>query len=276
MKPVPLPPGKTRLQGAIKVPLGVRESKPAVPSVEKLIEKSRDARVEADRAWIVIDHAGNGGVSVIDLNSEGECYLIERGGTGNVETFSWIVRGGNTIPRIIVDNMMDLACRKSVLFGVGGAGLLSRVDSGKMRLGVAANNGRSVHTSRSAGFNQYPAAFREGVLALLTAARALPLTKSVKGMVSAEFIDPRQARRLTVLEGKTLVAVRDPGKDAVVLSPVVAAARMPGRKVVAEKEEDWNRILSYLSGGTGQITGDHCLISLGVHTYRLFVEPIAE
>ena len=79
-----------------------------------------------------------------------------------------------------------------------------------------------------------------------------------------------------MLDGRALVAVRDPGKDAVILPPVVAASRMPGRKVAVEKEEDWKRVLSYLSGGTGQITGDHCLISLGAHTYRLLVEPIAE
>ena len=272
----PVTRGKSPVQGAIRVPLGVKESKPVVPSVEKLIEKSREASVKADRAWIVIEHAGKGGVSVIDLDRDGHCYLMERGGSGSGETSSWIVRSGNTIPRVISDNMMDLACRKSVLFGVSGTGLLSRVDSGRLRLGVAASNGRSVYTSRLAAFDQYPPDFREGVLGLLAAARTLPLTKSVRGMVSAEFIDPRQARRLTVLDGRVLVAVRDPGKDAVILPPVVAASRMPGRKVAVEKEEDWKRVLSYLSGGTGQNTGDHCLISLGVHTYRLLVEPIAE
>lgn len=274
--PVPELAGKSPVQAVIKVPLGVKESKPVVPSVEQLIEKSRQARVEADRAWIVIEHAKDGGVSVIDLSRDGECYLMERGGSTKAETSSWIVRSGNTIPRAIGENMMDLACRKSMLFGVGGSSLLSKVDPGSLRLGVAANNGRSVHTSRSAAFHQYPQVFREAVLGLLAAARTLPITRSVRGIVTAEFIDPRQARRLTVLEGKVLVAVRDPGKDAVILSPVVAAARMPGRKVVVETEEDWKRILSYLSGGTGQVTGDHCLISLGAHTYRLFVEAIAE
>jgi hypothetical protein len=273
---VPVPAGKPLVKGAIRVPLGVRESKPAVPSVEALIEKSREASVRSDRAWIVIEHAGKGGMSVIDLAGDGHCYLMERAGATKSETSSWIVRTGNTIPRAITDNMMQLASRKSVLFGVGGRRLLSRVDSGNLRLGVAANNGRSVHTSRPAALDQYPPDFMEGVLSLLAAARTLPLTKSVRGMVRAEFIDPRQARRLTVLDGRTLVAVRDPGRDATVLPPAVAAARMPGRRVAVDTEEDWKRILSYLSGGTGQINGDHCLISLGAHTYRLFVEPLSQ
>ncbi len=271
----PLPSGKVPVEGAIKVPLGIKESKPAVPSVEKLIEKSREASVEADQAWLILEHAGNGGVSVIDLGADGSCYLMERG-FGSKETSSWIVRGGNAIPKEIRDNLMALASRKSVLFGVGNRRLLSRIDSGNLRVGVAANNGSSVHASRPASFGQYPGDFREGVLGILAEARKLPVTKSARGIVRAEFIDPRQARRLTILDGKRLLAVRDPGREASDLPAAVAAARMPGRMVVVDSEEDWKRILSYLSGGTGQIRREHCLISVGVHTYRLFVEALAE
>ncbi len=271
----PLPSGKVPVKGAIKVPLGIKESKPAVPSVEKLIEKSREASVEADQAWLILEHAGNGGVSVIDLGADGSCYLMERG-SGSKETSSWIVRGGNAIPKEIRDNLMALASRKSVLFGVGNRRLLSRIDSGNLKVGVAANNGSSVHASRPASFGQYPGDFREGVLGILAEARKLPVTKSARGIVRAEFIDPRQARRLTILDGKRLLAVRDPGREASDLPAAVAAARMPGRMVVVDSEEDWKRILSYLSGGTGQVRGEHCLISVGVHTYRLFVEALAE
>ena len=274
-KKFPIPELKAPIEGAIRVPLGIKESKPAVPSVEKLIEKSREASVEADQAWIDIEHSGNGGVSVIDLGADGYCYLMERG-AGGTETASWIIRGGNELPKSMRDNLLRLVSRKSVLFGVGGSRLLSRIDSGNLSLGVAANNGRSVYTSRPAAFGQYPADLREGVLAFLAAARKLQLAKSARGIVRAEFIDPRQARRLTVLEGKRLVAVRDPGAEAKVLPAAVAAARMPGRKVVVASEEDWKRILNYLSGGTGKVQGDHCLVSVGVHTYRLFVEALPE
>lgn len=270
-------PGQKALPGGtVRVPLGVKESKPVIPSVEKLIERSREAKVAADRVWIVIEYAKNGGTSVIDLGNDGSCYLIEREQFRPGGSSPFIVRFGKTIPRALRENMMDLACRKSVLFGVGGVRPLSKVESTRMRLGVAGNHGRSVHTSRLAPFDLYPEAFREAVMGLLAAARAMPLRKAVRGVVSAQFIDPRQAKRLTVLGGQTLVAVRDPGKEATVLSPAVAAARMPGRMVAVEKEEDWQRILSYLSGGTGQVRGDHCLISVGAHCYRLLVEPLGE
>ncbi len=276
-------PGEKAFPGrAIRVPLGVKESKPVIPSVEELIEKSRDAKVEADRLWIVIEHAKSGGISLIDLDKDGSCYLIERERfrTGGDSPFKQptgnFVRFGKTIPRALRENMMDLACRKSVLFGVGGVRPLSKVESTRMRLGVAGNYGRSVHTSLLAPFDQYPEAFREAVMSLLATARAMPLRKTVRGLVSAQFIDPRQAKRLTVLGGQTLVAVRDPGKEATVLPPAVAAARMPGRMVVVENEEDWQRVLSYLSGGTGQVKDKHCLISVGAHCYRLFVEPLGE
>jgi hypothetical protein len=273
---VPIPGEKAFPGRAIRVPLGVKESKPVIPSIEKLIEKSRDAKVEADRVWIVIEHPKSGGMSVIDLDKDGSCYLMEREQFRQGGSPSCIVRSGKTIPRALRENMIDLACRKSVLFGVGGVRLLSKVESTRMRLGVAANYGRSVYTSRPATFDQYPQAFREAVISLLAAARKLPLSEQARGIVSAQFVDPRQARRLTVLGGQALVAVRDPGKDATVLSPVVAAARMPGRMVVVEKEEDWQRVLSYLSGGTGQVRDDHCLISVGAHCYRLLVEPLGE
>ena len=272
----PVTPGKSPVQGAIRVPLGVKESKPAVPSVEKLIEKSRDAKVEADRVWIVIEHAKSVGMSVIDLDKDGSCYLMEREQFRQGGSPSCIVRSGKTIPRALRENMIDLACRKSVLFGVGGVRLLSKVESTRVSLGVAANYGRNVYTSLPATFDQYPEAFREAVITLLAAARKLPLSEQARGIVSAQFIDPRQARRLTVLGGQALVAVRDPGKEATVLAPAVAAARMPGRMVVVDEEGDWQRILSYLSGGTGQVRDDHCLISVGAHCYRLFVEPVGE
>ncbi len=268
-EPDPAPPK------AVVVPLGKKEAKPAVPSVDQLLEASEEGEVEADTMWLIIEHAKRRGLTTIDVLEDGTCQLIERtfgaGGRGD----AIVVRAGKGVPASVSGTMMRHARRKTVLFGIGRDRLSLGAGSEQLRVGVAARHGRSVHTSPSAAFDAYPAEVREAVTALLQAARALPVAADVRAVVSAEFVDPRQARRLTAVGGQRLVAVRDPGRDATLLPPAVAAARMPGRKIVVRDALEWERIRSYMTaGGLDPDAGGQCLIAVGVQTFRLSVEVV--
>ncbi len=257
------------------LPLGLKDAKPVVPTIERLLLASESAKVPADSMWLIIEHAKRRGVTSIDVGRDGVCQLVERNFGEEGRGDALIVRSGKSVPTSIRTTMLELARQKGVLFGIGRDRLLLGAGADRLRIGVAANRGRSVRTSPSAAFDEYPEEVRKAATALLIAARSLPLLKDVKAVISTEFVDPRQARRLTVLEGRHLITVEDPGRDATLLPPAVAAARMPGRKIVVRDALEWEEIRSYLSAADQDPDVDgHCLISVGSQTYRLSVEVI--
>lgn len=277
---VATPPGGVdarKVTPLLTIPLGLKEAKPAVPTIEHLLQSSESAKVSADSMWITIEHAKRRGVTSIDVGRDGVCHLIERDFGESGQGDAVIVRSGKSLPTSIRATMMGLARQKGILFGIGRDRLLLGTGGDQLRIGVASNHGRSVHTSPSAAFDEYPAEVREAATALLSAARKLPLLKDVKAVVSTEFVDPRRARRLTALEGQRLIVVDDPDRDATLLPPAVAAARMPGRKIVVRDALEWEEIRSYLSAaGLDPDIDGHCLISVGSQTYRLSVEVLGQ
>ena len=75
-----------------------------------------------------------------------------------------------------------------------------------------------------------------------------------------------------------MIAVKDPGKDAKTLSAIIAAARMPGRKVVVSDPEEWLRVVTYLNYNKRgpNVNEGRFLISVGKQTYRVYAEKTAE
>ena len=123
-------------------------------------------------------------------------------------------------------------------------------------------------------FSQYPEEFRESVAILMEETRRFPLNRNGLGVISSEFVNPRQAKRLTVISGQKLIAVKDPGKEAKSLSAIVGASRMPGRRIVVTDPTEWLRIITYLNydkPGSESQEGQF-LISVGAQTYRILVE----
>ena len=271
----PFGPRIPKAQPLVKIPLGTKEVKPVVPTVDRLLESSESAKVEADSMWLIIEHAKRRGMTTIDVGSDGVCQLIERkfGETGRGDPV--IVRAGKSVPKSISSAMMDLARQKGVLFSIGRDRLLLGAGADRLQIGVAANRGRSVHTSPSAAFDEYPKEVRAAATALLEAARDLPMANDVQAVISAEFVDPRQARRLTTLGGSRLISVKDPGREATLLPPAVAASRMPGRKIVVRDALEWEKIRAYMTaGGLNPAADGQCLISVGSQVYRLSVEVV--
>ena len=254
----------------------MRNAKPVVSSAEKLMRDSETAMVDGDQFWITIEHARGAGVTSIDVEPSGMCFVIERLVVDG-ELLPTVVRAGRELPGATRNAMLNQARKKSVLYGLGRDRVVQGGAAERMRMGVAARLGRSVHSSQSIPLDQYPPAVREATTKLLTTARTLPVVTSVYGIVTAEFVPPQQARRLTVLGGRRLVGVRDPGKEAKVLSATVAAARMPGRRVVVTDPVEWDRILGYLTGGgLEQEAASSCLIAVGSQVFRLDVEALGQ
>ena len=49
-----------------------------IPSVEELLKKSQEGKVDADSMWLIIEHAKRRGVTAIDLQSDGSCWVLEK------------------------------------------------------------------------------------------------------------------------------------------------------------------------------------------------------
>ena len=245
-------------------------------NVERLLKSSEGAQIKADTLWLEIEQSKLRNIISIDLTQSGMCHLIERvlSGEGRGETL--FVRSGKTVSKSVRDQAFATTRNKAVIFGLGRDRIKLGTGSDRMRIGLASNLGRSVHTSRPAPFDDYPNGVRAAVTALLESAREMPVSTAARAVIRAEFVDPRQARRLTIVGGQKLVGVKDPGRDASVLPPVVAATRMPGRKMVISDELEWERVQAYLSaaGATDPKLGGQCLVGIGMQTYRLFVEPV--
>ncbi len=277
--PVPKaePVGPRGVEPLAGVPLGKLDAEPVVRSAEELLKESETASVEADTFWLGFDHAGGAGETFIDCEA-GLCFLLERrvidGQIGPL-----VVRGGRGVPDQVRLEMLGQASRKSVLYAAGRGRIVGRAGAERMRLGVSARRGTSVHSSQSLPFDQYPAEVRAAATALLESARALPVASAAKGVVYAEFVMPQAARRMTVLQGQRLIGVRDPGKDEPLVAPAVMAARAPGRRIVVLDELQWEVVQNYLeAGGTAPDPRGvrSCLIGVGAATYRLFVETAGE
>ena len=261
-----------------KVPLGVKEARPKIPTVDELVEKSKKGEVEADSVWVIIEHAKGRGSTAVDIRSDGSCWVMEKKLLGPGKLSSYIVRSSTETPNGLGKKILNIAKKKSILFAQSVGRASAAAGSERVKIGVSANNGRSVHSSPSVPFSQYPEEFRESVSVLMEATRRFPLNRNALGVVSSEFVDPRQARRLTVLSGQKLIGVKDPGRDAKELSAIVTASRMPGRKIVVTDPTEWLRIITYLNydkPGTEAKEGQ-CLISVGAQTYRIFVEQVSQ
>lgn len=245
-------------------------------NVERLLKSSENAEIAADTLWLEIEQTKLRNIISIDLSQSGTCHLIERvlAGEGRGETL--FVRSGRTVPKSVRDRAFATTRNKAVIFGLGRDRIKLGAGSDRMRIGLAANLGRSVHTSRPAPFDDYPDAVRASVTALLESARELPVSTAARAVIRTEFVDPRQARRLTIVGGQKLIGVKDPGREATALPPVVAAIRMPGRKLVISDELEWEHVQAYLSaaGVSDPKLGGQCLVGIGMQTYRLFVEPV--
>tara|TARA_B110000116_G_C16771659_1_gene553665 strand:+ start:1024 stop:1929 length:906 start_codon:yes stop_codon:yes gene_type:complete len=257
-----------------KVPLGVKEAKPKVPTVEELLEKSKKGEVDADSMWVIIEHAKGRGVTAVDIRSDGSCWIMEKKLLGPGKSSPYIIRSSNEIPSGLSEKILGIAKQKSILFAESIGRAVAPAGAERLKIGVSANNGRSVHSSSSVPFAQYPEEFRESVAMLMEVTRSFPLNRNGLGIISSEFVNPRQARRLTVISGQKLIAVKDPGRDAKELSAIVAASRMPGRRIVVTDPTEWLRIITYLNydrpGSEAQ--EGQCLISVGAQTYRILVE----
>ncbi|MCH2026841.1 MAG: hypothetical protein MK172_13985, partial [Verrucomicrobiales bacterium] len=194
-----------------KVPLGVKEARPKIPTVDELVEKSKKGEVEADSVWVIIDHAKGRGSTAVDIRSDGSCWVMEKKLLGPGKLSSYIVRSSTETPNGLGKKILNIAKKKSILFAQSVGRASAAAGSERVKIGVSANNGRSVHSSPSVPFSQYPEEFRESVSVLMEATRRFPLNRNALGVVSSEFVDPRQARRLTVLSGQKLIGVKDPG-----------------------------------------------------------------
>lgn len=251
---------------------------PRIPSIEELLKKSQEGKVDADSVWLIIEHAKQRGVTAIDLQSDGSCWVLEKKVVSGVDTSHYIVKYISELPNQIGEKLLSLGREKKILFADNSSFARSAINVEKLRVGVSSNNGRSVHTSPLIAFSQYPDSFREIVTLLLEVSRTMSVNKEAMGILSAEFVNPAQARRLTVLQGQKLIAVKDPGKEAKKLSAIIAAARMPGRKVVVTDPDEWLRVVTYLNynkRGTN-INKGRFLISVGKQTYRVYAEKTVE
>ena len=256
----------------------VQKASPRIPSVEELLKKSKEGKVDADSMWLIIEHAKRSGLTAIDLQSDGSCWVLEKKVISGVNASPYVVKYISKFPNQIGENLLSLGREKKILFADNSNFARSSINEEKLRIGVSSNNGRSVHTSPLISFSQYPDSFREAVTLVLELSRTMPVNKEAMGILSAEFVNPSQVRRLTVLQGQKLIAVKDPGKDAKTLSAIIAAARMPGRKVVVSDPEEWLRVVTYLNynkRGPNVIEG-RFLISVGKQTYRVYAEKTAE
>ena len=251
---------------------------PRIPSIEELLKKSQEGKVDADSVWLIIEHAKQRGVTAIDLQSDGCCWVLEKKVVSGVDTSHYIVKYISELPNQIGEKLLSLGREKKILFADNSSFARSAINVEKLRVGVSSNNGRSVHTSPLIDFSQYPDSFREVVTLMLEVSRTMSVNKEAMGILSAEFVNPAQARRLTVLQGQKLIAVKDPGKEAKKLSAIIAAARMPGRKVVVTDPDEWLRVVTYLNynkRGTN-INKGRFLISVGKQTYRVYAENTVE
>ena len=260
-------------QGGIKENLAQKAS-PRIPSVEELLKKSQEGKVDADSVWLIIEHAKQRGVTAIDLQPDGSCWVLEKKVVSGVNTSQYIVKYISELPNQIGEKLLSLGREKKILFADNSSFARSAINVEKLRVGVSSNNGRSVHTSPLIDFSQYPDNFREVVTLMLEVSRTMSVNKEAMGILSAEFVNPAQARRLTVLQGQKLIAVKDPGKEAKKLSAIIAAARMPGRKVVVTDPDEWLRVVTYLNYNKrgANINEGRFLISVGKQTYRVYAE----
>lgn len=251
---------------------------PRIPSIEELLKKSQEGKVDADSVWLIIEHAKQRGVTAIDLQSDGSCWVLEKKVVSGVDTSQYIVKYISELPNQIGEKLLSLGREKKILFADNSSFARSAINVEKLRVGVSSNNGRSVHTSPLIAFSQYPDSFREIVTLLLEVSRTMSVNKEAMGILSAEFVNPAQARRLTVLQGQKLIAVKDPGKEAKKLSAIIAAARMPGRKVVVTDPDEWLRVVTYLNYNKrgANINKGRFLISVGKQTYRVYAEKTVE
>ena len=257
-----------------KVPLGIKEAKPKVPTIEELLERGKKGEVDADSMWFIIEHAKERGVTAIDIRSDGSCWVMEKKVLGPGKTSPYIIRSSNEIPNGLSEKILKIAKQKSILFAENVGRAVVAAGTERLKIGVSANNGRSVHSSPSVPFSQYPEEFRESVAILMEETRRFPLNRNGLGVISSEFVNPRQAKRLTVISGQKLIAVKDPGKEAKSLSAIVGASRTPGRRIVVTDPTEWLRIITYLNydkPGSDSQEGQF-LISVGVQTYRILVE----
>ena len=55
-----------------------QKASPRIPSVEELLKKSQEGKVDADSMWLIIEHAKRRGVTAIDLQSDGSCWVLEK------------------------------------------------------------------------------------------------------------------------------------------------------------------------------------------------------
>ena len=257
-----------------KVPLGIKEAKPKVPTIEELLERGKKGEVDADSMWFIIEHAKERGVTAIDIRSDGSCWVMEKKVLGPGKTSPYIIRSSNEIPNGLSEKILKIAKQKSILFAENVGRAVVAAGTERLKIGVSANNGRSVHSSPSVPFSQYPEEFRESVAILMEETRRFPLNRNGLGVISSEFVNPRQAKRLTVISGQKLIAVKDPGKEAKSLSAIVGASRTPGRRIVVTDPTEWLRIITYLNydkPGSESQEGQF-LISVGAQTYRILVE----
>ena len=257
-----------------KVPLGIKEAKPKVPTIEELLERGKKGEVDAESMWFIIEHAKERGVTAIDIRSDGSCWVMEKKVLGPGKTSPYIIRSSNEIPNGLSEKILKIAKQKSILFAESVGRAVAAAGTERLKIGVSANNGRSVHSSPSVPFSQYPEEFRESVAILMEETRRFPLNRNGLGVISSEFVNPRQAKRLTVISGQKLIAVKDPGKEAKSLSAIVGASRMPGRRIVVTDPTEWLRIITYLNydkPGSESQEGQF-LISVGAQTYRILVE----
>ena len=253
-----------------------QKSSPRIPSVEELLKKSQEGKVDADSMWLIIEHAKRRGVTAIDLQSDGSCWVLEKKVIEGVNDSTYNAKYISKFSNQLGKRLLDLGREKRILFADNSSFARSSINEEKMRIGVSSNNGRSVHTSPLISFAQYPENFREAVTVLLEISRTLPVNNEVMGILSAEFVNPSLARRLTILQGQKLISVKDPGKDAKDLPAIIAAARMPGRKVAVNDPEEWLRVVTYLNYNK---RGSHAkegrfLISVGKQTYRVYAEKV--
>lgn len=260
-----------------KVPLGVKKAKPKIPTVDELIKKSKKGEVEADSMWVIIEHAKGRGSTAVDIRSDGSCWVMEKKLLGPGKFSPYIVRSSTEIPNGLGKEILSIAKKKSILFAESVGKASAEAGSERVKIGVSANNGRSVRSSSAVPFSQHPEKLRMSVSALIEVTRRFPLNRNALGVISSEFVDPRQARRLTVLSGQKLIAVKDPGRDAKELSAIVGASRMPGRKIVVTDPTEWLRIITYLNYDKpgSEAKEGQCLISVGAQTYRIFVEQVS-
>ena len=210
------------------------------PDNESLIEKSKKSSVKADAIWIEITKVGRSASRwVLDLNRKGSCYVLRD------EAGSRTIYGGSGMSPELVKRAFDTLTKRNIIYGSRGKSDLPANQRELVGIGMATWDGSRVYKTQSGSLDTYPEEVQKLIGELRKSAEQFPVSPQSMGSIQSTFLRPDEARRM-LKDGKRLVTVDDPGRDAKQLSTLEMAVRLPGRDIVVPSGEDWVTLLTYV------------------------------